>query len=662
MGYIIGGVTPRAEAGKEGTGGLTTTPNLSPQRSNFRMGAAQNVAAMQKFGGADVTRNAPLFNDPRYTSSTLAIPTDDRSLHGLYRFFAETDPIVGSALRIHVELPLADLELGTCEDTGVQQHFEEQWERINGHKLLSDIVAEYWEIGNVFPFGAFNSTDYMWEQFAILNPDFVKVETTWVNQRPLIKLIPDEALKRVVQTRSPKFIYDQLPQEIVKYVLFNQEIPLDPENIFAISHSKRPYEAKGRSLIKRILKVLMLEDRFNQANFALATRHAVPITVVKVGDPTTGWIPDQLEIDAIRDMFANYELDPNFSIFYHYGIDVQFYGSNGRMLPVGPELDRLYRLKFIGMGVHEQLLSGGGGSYSQAYVNLEIQRQRYLNLQLKLENFVHTGLFKPVADLCGFYKIKQPVAGFGGVKSSKWGNPGDLKNSFMKQYTSIRDFQDNQEFKRFVDAKTAEMRKEALRNVREYVYPKVDWGQMSATTDENLKNYLKWLSDKRPWLVDDATLARLGRLDRDTQEKAYINDLERKQKRLIEISSKGLLPFMQNKPGQGGAGGGGAVDFGGIGDIGVGGGGGDMGPGADMAGGGAPGAPIGQEGPPPAAGGAAPGGPPTSALNRAIGDLADDMVKQTTQGDLTTVQENSLLLRAKSREDWAVEKVIRERD
>jgi hypothetical protein len=368
----------------------------------------------------------------------------------------------------------------------------------------------------------------------------------------------------------------------------------------------------------------------------------------------TGWIPDSTELDAVREMFSNYELDPNFSLIYHYGIDIQFYGSNGRMLPVGPELDRLYRLKFIGMNVHEQLLSGQGGSYSQAYVNLEVQRQRYLNLQLKLENFVHTGIFKPVADLCGFYKIKQPVAGFGGVSSSKWGNPKDLQKAFLSQYTSLRDYQDNHEFQTYVASKTAEMQKESLRNVREYVYPKIDWGQMSATTDENLKNYIKWLSDKRPWLVDDATLARLAKLDRDTQEKAYISDLERKQKRLLDISSKGLLPFMDKKPGAGGAGGGGPVDFGGIGDIGVGGGGGGE-PGADMAGGGAPGAPIGQEGPPPSAGGAPPGGPMTSSLNL----LSDEIVKASTQQDLQTVQENVLLQRAKSREDYAVEKVVK---
>jgi hypothetical protein len=290
---------------------LIEVPFIKPIRQGHG-GVSSVDKHLAKKAYGDVVRNAPLFNDPRYSASTLAIPTDNRTLYGLYRFFAETDPIVGAALRMHSDLPLADLQLGQCGDSGIQSHYEEMWERINGHKTLNDTVSEYYEIGSCTLFGAFNTTDYMWDQFAILNPDYVSIESTWVNQKPLIKLVPDESLKKIVQTQSPRFLYEQLPPEIIRYVLFNQEIPLDPNNVFQIDHAKRPYENRGKSLIKRILKVLMLEDRFNQANFALATRHAVPLTIVKVGDQRSGWIPNDEELDEVRELMSSYELDPNF--------------------------------------------------------------------------------------------------------------------------------------------------------------------------------------------------------------------------------------------------------------------------------------------------------------------------------------------------------------
>jgi hypothetical protein len=591
----------------------------------------KNASLNQKVGLLDTSRSAPLYNDPRYTSSTLAIPTDERSLHGLYRFFAETDPIVGASLKILSELPLADFRLGQCEDTGIQQHFEEMWDRINGNNLINNAVAEHWEIGSVTLFGAYNEADYMWDQFSILNPDYVKIESTWINETPLIKLIPDEALKKIVQTQNPKALYNQIPNEIKKYVLFNQEIPLSPQNTFLLSHAKRPYETKGRSVIKRILKILMLEDKFNQANFAIASRHAVPFTVVKVGDPGLAWLPTDEDLQLAQEAISAWELDPNFSYITHPGFSIDYYGSNGHSLPVGPELDRIYRLKFIGLGVHEQLLAGQGGSYSQAYMSLEIQRQRYLNLQLKLEQLFHNGIFKPIADLCGFYRVRQAVAGYSGVRKVGHGGEDKLLQEIKKAYKTNE--YENPDFKEFIIRKTAEYRTQQAKLTKEYVFPKLDFGALNAAYDENMKNYIKWLADKRPELVDDATLARLAKLDRDDQYKAQVSDLKRKRDFYAELKKEGLLELFQAKNSKGGAGG---ADMGPI-DMGTGGaldinnlGGGGEEPNLPTGVGGAPESVSGQT---------APQGVATSA---------EGLRKLVFSDDVAIMNENKMLLKKKN--------------
>jgi hypothetical protein len=596
----------------------------------------KNAAIMQKTGFLETARNAPLFNDPRYTSSTLAIPTDERSLHGLYRFFTETDPIVGAGIKILSELPLASLRLGICEDTGVQQHYEEQWERINGFKLVSDAVSEYHEIGTVGLFGAYNETDYMWNQFAILNPDYLKIESTWINEIPLIKLIPDEALKKIIQTQSPRVLYEQIPTEIKRYVMFNQEIPLDPNNTFLLTHAKRPYETKGRSVIKRILKILMLEDRFNQANFALATRHAVPFTVAKVGDPNLAWLPSDDDLKDVQDAISAFELDPNFTFITHPGFNIQYYGSNGRALPVGPELDRIYRLKFIGLGVHEQLLAGQGGSYSQAYMSMEVQRQRSLNLQLKVEQLFHNGIFKPVADMCGFFRVKQATAGYKGITKVKYGKEDKALREIKKAYTYVDDYQ-NPEFKEFINRKVAEYKENQIKTTKEYVYPKLDFGALSAAYDENMKNYVKWMHDKYPELVDSGLIARLAKLDRDDQLKAKINDVRRMQQFYAQLQKEGLLDmFMQMNRKGGAAGGGdlGPLDIGTGGALNI-----EGGPGAV---GGEPGLPIGEGGPPEAAEGQ------TSPAMQGTAAAEETLIKRLVfDDDKAIMQENKRLLRNK---------------
>lgn len=288
MGYIIGGKFRRygdslmsEAAAKE----ALRIPMVKGS-TGISIGRVQDTIARTKLAqSADISRTAPTFNDPRYTFTTLSIPTDQRTLNGLYRFFDDTDPVVGNAIRLHAEFPLSRISLRDCGDPVIQRHFEDMCDRINLPKLLFEIAIEYWRLGNCFPFGAWNADDYMWEQFVILNPDYVTVEGTYLNQKPFIRLQPDEHLKRIVSTGQPRELYDQLPPQIKKYVRLGQEIPLSPNNVFHLAHNKAPYENIGRSIIKRILKTLIYEDRMSMANFAIATRQVIPITIVKIGDP-----------------------------------------------------------------------------------------------------------------------------------------------------------------------------------------------------------------------------------------------------------------------------------------------------------------------------------------------------------------------------------------
>jgi hypothetical protein len=61
----------RAGLGSSVGSGFVEIPNVKPLRGTRGINKVQDSLAKQ--GTLDVTRNAPLFNDPRYTSSTLAI-------------------------------------------------------------------------------------------------------------------------------------------------------------------------------------------------------------------------------------------------------------------------------------------------------------------------------------------------------------------------------------------------------------------------------------------------------------------------------------------------------------------------------------------------------------------------------------------------------------
>lgn len=580
MGYLIGGRF-------EKTGKLQKIEMLKPVQGPGITSFQQRVKR-----AADISRVAPRFYDPRYSHTTLAVPTDERTLHGLYRYYDDTDAVVGNAIRLHVEFPLSGVALLSCGDPGVQRHFEEMWDRIKGQNMLFDIGLEYWRIGNVIPFLAWNEEDYMWSQIAILNPDYVEVETTWLTEKPLIKLQPDEALRRIVNTRQPEFLFKQLSPEIIKYVRFGQPIPLDPNNVFHISHNKAPYERLGKSLIKRILKLLMYEDRIQEAQFAIATRHIVPLTVVKIGDPNTGWIPEQGEIDAVKEMFSAYELDPNFTVFYHYGISVDFYGAHGKILPAQQELERVLKLKMIGLGISEQLLTGGG-TYASSFASLEVMRQRYLHFQLKLGQFVELGLFRTVSEMCGFYRTKK--VSYVGDKRKRYGDSknGKLRN-YLSSFTSLRDYKDNEDFKEMIRKKARE--DSFIEEQKEFIYPTLDWSLMSLHNQDRYVDLLLRIKDKFPRVVSLETLSKTLHLNKQSemeQSDVEIMEEELHKKRLKQIQ----LP---EKP----TGVGGAPE---AGTPGLGIGGPPLGLGMDIP------PPLGEE---PPAGGAAMGEPPGPEAQR----------------------------------------------
>jgi hypothetical protein len=414
----------------------------------------------------------------------------------MYRFYDDTDPIVGNAIRLHTELPLSRVSLTDCGYPGVQDHFEEMWrDRIQGPQLLFAIGAEYWRIGNVYPFGAWNDQDMMWEKFAILNPDDVMVESTLLATTPLIALNPNDKLREIVRSMRPKFLYDQLTPEVVRYVREKRNIPLDPRNVFHLAHNKAPYEIYGKSLIKRILKILMYEDRIHEAQFAIAARHISPMTLVKVGDPTSGWIPSQSEIDAVAEMFAAAEIDPNFSIFWHYGINVEFVGAAGKVLPVYNELTRVDELKLTGLGISKAMVHGEGPTFATAQVGLEILRQRYIAFQSVLSTLIHEGIFRPVADVCGFYKQRNRFVSGPAYTGQPFGQPQAQPQQVAKRGAEIfpPDFYYNDEFHEFRVSEEERRKRDGLS--KEYIYPRLNWERLTLNADQQYRRFLLELEE-----------------------------------------------------------------------------------------------------------------------------------------------------------------------
>jgi hypothetical protein len=526
----------------------------------------------RKTAAANFSRSIPTMNDPRVSYLSLMVPDDQLVLNSMYRYYDSTDPIIQNAHRLHTEFPLSNMSLIDCGEPAIQRHFEEMWnDRIQGDTFLLQVGIEYNRMGNVITFGAWNETDYMWDKIAILNPDYVIIEDTWVAQRPLIKLRPDENLKKIVSTQRPRALYQQLHPEIIRYVRMGMDIPLHPANTWHLTYNRAPYEIWGQPPIKALLKLLFYENKLMEAQTAIAYRHIVPITLVKVGHEQTGWLPEPSELQDVEEILAAREMDPNLAIIYHYGINIEYVGASGKILPVQQDLQRIDELKMMGLGISKAFLGGEGGpTYSNASVALAVLKQRYLHITRKFSRFISSGIFQPVSDACGFYRADRAQMGYGGGTKRTFGEMSTEREKLAKSFTNLRDYQDNKEFQEFIKAKASEKFRKEASEKREYIYPKPDWNLMSLSGDLDWRRWVSEYNDKFQSaagvpFISDSTMYKLMGLDEKSERITIMHELLENKERKAILERNEIIPSAASPAGGGSELGGGGGGFGGMG-------------------------------------------------------------------------------------------------
>lgn len=356
-----------------------------------------------------MVRQAPSFYHPLFEKINLQLPTKTREINQWCRHFYKTDGMIGNLVDLHSEFPLTGMHL-TCDDPKIKKFFEILWHDVlRGDKLLLDINLEYWKVANVFPFGEWDENKGFWTRFVLLNPDFVEVEKSMLVDEPVLKLDPDDNLKRIVQSRQPRELYNKLAQiqggRIVNLIARGEKIPLNQFRVSHIAYKLSPYETVGTPVMFRAFKPLIYKDILRRAQMAIAERHITPIKVVKVG---TDAIPATAEaIKAAQDAFEELNYDLSSWFFYHHAISFDYVSSAGKVLPLDREYQWIDKEITAALMGSKTIIDGSGPNFATASVALRILVNRYLRNQEILKDWVKNYVFKPVAIKQNFTRINE---------------------------------------------------------------------------------------------------------------------------------------------------------------------------------------------------------------------------------------------------------------
>ena len=378
--------------------------------------AAIVSSGLRHYAQSQVTYTQPQFYSPLHTPQNWQIPSKRREVYQWLRYFSENEPKVAAALDFYASFPMNGFEL-QCDDSKIKRFFESLNKKLNLEYWCKMISREFYMIGDVFPFleiqcDTCHGTNIdkrgklcdhkggTFSRLVVLNPDWIDVQANQFAPDPVITLLPDDDLKRVVWHKRPKALYDRLPAHIKQLILSGKPIPLDNNNVSHLKYNPYPYGVYGTSLIRRLFKMLTYKDKLMTAQWIVAERLILPIRVVKVGDAERPAGPS--DIADVQQQLAQTATDPNLTLVTHHAFDYDWIGSNGKVLTLSNEFDLINKEILQGLMINEALLSGEMAGYQSAAIGAEALIQRMESWRMELARWIEDRIYKPIAQMRGF--------------------------------------------------------------------------------------------------------------------------------------------------------------------------------------------------------------------------------------------------------------------
>jgi len=367
--------------------------------------------------GASNIMAQPMFFSPLQTPQNWQIASKRKEVYQWARHYYENEPKVAAGIDFYSQFPINGFKL-KCSKKSVLKFFERMVERLDLMYWLRMISHQRFLLGDVFvhtdiecPHCKGNGVDPdsgercrhpdgTIARVMVLNPDWIEVMKTPISSEPQIVLLPDDEIKKIIQTKQPKFLYDQIPDEIKLQILSQKPILLSNLVTSHLRHGGVPYGTYGESLLRRLFTVLAYKTKLMTANWIIAERLILPIRVVKVGSDTRP--ADDDAINDIASQLASVANDPNLTIITHNNFEYEWFGASGKIHNINQELEFVGKEILDGLMLNQTLLNGEMAGYNSAQVGVEVMIRRIESWRNELARWIEKHIFLPVAKMQGF--------------------------------------------------------------------------------------------------------------------------------------------------------------------------------------------------------------------------------------------------------------------
>lgn len=398
-------------------GSVTDSTNkaLAAQMRRQKMSSVRGSTTGMTRTASNVQMAMPKIRQPFSSLQDKGIPfnvQDPKELTELRRWcrlWYTTHDLVPLLIDIYSKFPVVGLEFQST-DKKIQEFYEQMFmQDLNYGEFLSEgLGREYFTVGEVTSLAHFNESLGIWSSEEILNPDMVRVSKSLFVQEERVQLMVKELVENLrsgpngggesEETPSERmertWEYQQLVKhypEIVKAAAQDDGLDISDALVSRLVNKAAFWDLRGTPHLLRSFRTLMMEESLNAAQDAVADRLYAPLILATMGIENMGdgepWIPDQGELDDLRDDMQN-ALAADFKLLVHnFGVNVQSVFGREAVPRFDQDYDRIDAKLLQAWGIGQALIAGGsgaGGTYASSALNREVCEQLMLTFQKKV--------------------------------------------------------------------------------------------------------------------------------------------------------------------------------------------------------------------------------------------------------------------------------------
>jgi hypothetical protein len=394
----------------------STVINVNPSQEKLLKQASGMGSSMM-----NVTRMAPSIWSPVLQLASLLLPKTIEEKNIWRRWYYQHDPVVGTAIDLHTRYPISKFRL-RCEGDDSSEVSEEYEAIAKEAKLLEFmnwIGQEWYCVGEAFPAGIWDKERLCWSSFTLMNPDFMDVQVNPFNiDEKFVSIVKwSKPLKDIVTkgNSDPRTapVYQSMlryQSDVVKAITDNAPFMLSNNIVSHIARRSSYFDLRGSSIIDRLFKVLMYQEKLMEAQLAGASRYATPIEKWTIGNDMEP--ASQTALDKLEQVIRTTWNSPQKAVIWNHTLQGEMIGGTGNLLASTPEMEWITKQKSAALMINESIINASGPTYASASVAADYMTAFYMNYRMGLEDWGRDHFFTQIAKAREYYKpIKRQIVG-----------------------------------------------------------------------------------------------------------------------------------------------------------------------------------------------------------------------------------------------------------